>query len=126
MKAFLVLLCLVSQLVLPIWMWNFPNCYDIAIETDQACCVNQVRNLFKAKDARFVECLSSQEVNNEEATCEESFSEDVDQIIEEHCTEKFLDPIEFRALNSKCTIKRGDCLRMNWSGKGGKQRKSRG
>lgn len=107
-------------------MWNFPNCYDIAIETDQACCVNQVRNLFKAKDARFEECLSSQEVNNEEATCEESFSEDVDQIIEEHCTEKLDDPIEFRAMSSKCTIQRGDCLRMNWSGQRGKQRKSRG
>lgn len=122
MKTFLVLLCSVSQLVLPIWMWNFPNCYDISVENDQACCRYQVRKLYKIKDDRFVDCLMSRGELNGESMCEESFSKNVAQIIEEECTktEEELEPddqIVFRkSISPKCIQKKGRCQRMNWNG----------
>lgn len=59
---------------------------------------------------------------NGESMCEESFSKNVAQIIEEECTktEEELEPddqIVFRkSISPKCIQKKGRCQRMNWNG----------
>lgn len=113
MKAFLALLCLVSQ-ILSIWMWEFPNCYDFHSENATYCCISDLRMLYKIKDARFVECLSSQKGSNEEM-CEESFSAHVPRMILEYCsTTDDKDRVLLGAFGAAYTRVNGICQKIRF------------
>lgn len=108
MKAFLAALCLVS-LILQIRMWDYTICADFSTNSSRICCQSKIRSIYEEKDARFVECINSQQPEDEEM-CEESFP----LMIKMNCGQTC--EIDFRhSLGAKCTRDaNGNCVPLKF------------
>lgn len=90
-------------------MWDYTNCADFSTNSSRTCCQSKIRSIYEEKDARFVECINSQQPEDEEI-CEEWFPLRIQMNCGQNCE------IDFRhSLGAKCIQDaKGNCVPLKF------------